>query len=142
MSVEVPLIKVKSDPSCQSKCVISYDRVVSYRGEPPCVLTFQSSELGEHQFSGIDVFECLCNLRRFLEEKGWRILCNGARFDAYPSGMSRDMSGGHKLYIRKIGQHPQRSDLVKIFDKAEPEKIGTIEEQLSYYKQWLESISL
>ncbi|MBW4649009.1 MAG: hypothetical protein KME06_09925 [Kastovskya adunca ATA6-11-RM4] len=142
MSVEVPLIKVGSNPSCQSKCVISYDRVVSYRGEPPCVLTFQNSEFGEQQFSGKDIFECLCNLRRFLEEKDWRILCNGACFDAYPSGMSRDMGGGYKLYIRQMGQHPQRSDLVKIFDKTAPEKIGTVEEQLSYYRQWLESVGL
>ena len=36
-----------------------------------------------------DFFEALCLIRLQLEAENTMILCNGSRYDAYPSGMSR-----------------------------------------------------
>ncbi|MEC4895430.1 MAG: hypothetical protein SAL07_19015 [Oscillatoria sp. PMC 1051.18] len=129
-TLALQLIKFSADKNCLSECTISYRRI------PSCTVNFQNHELGTHQFEGRDIFDCLCQLRVLLEEKGGNILCNGARIDAYPSPMSRDMGAGIKLYRLKLGKRPQRSDLLRIFDKAEPEQIGTVEEQRAYYEKW------
>ncbi|MCT7981394.1 hypothetical protein [Laspinema olomoucense] len=129
-NVNLQIIKSLEGDNQLSECTLFYQNT------RPCIIVFQNAELGNHQFEGKDVFDGFCELRLFLEKKGWNILCNGARVDAYPSSMSRDMGGGMKLYHLQIGKRPQRSDLLRIFDKAEPNKIGTIEEQRLYYERW------
>lgn len=129
-TVNLEIIKLSEGTNHLSECTLSYQNT------QPCMIDFQNSELGEHHFEGRDVFDCLCQLRGFLEKTGWNILCNGARIDAYPSSMSRDMGGGMKLYHLKLGKRPQRSDLLRIFDRAEPNQIGTIEQQRAYHEKW------
>lgn len=129
-TVNLQIIKVSEETNQLSECTLFYQNT------QPSIIDFQNYELGDHHFEGRDIFDCLCQLRAFLEKKGWNILCNGARIDAYPSSMSRDMGGGMKLYHLKLGKRPQRSDLLRIFDNAEPDKIGTIEEQRAYYEKW------
>ena len=107
----------------------------------PCRIKLEHLELGSHNFEGFDIFDAFCNLRIFIEQRNWRILCNGARIDAYPSPMSRNMCGGSKLYCLKMGQPTKRDDLVHIFAEALPERVGTVEQQYNYYKKWLESFS-
>lgn len=130
-TITLQIINYSEDNKRLSECTISYDR--EHR---PYKVYFENSELGSYYFEGRDIFDCLCQLRVLLEEKGWNILCNGSRVDAYPSSMSRDMGGGMKLYQLTLGKLPERSDLIRIFDKAEPEQIGTVEEQRSYYEKW------
>ena len=139
-TVVLTILKLTGKSEKSSECVVSYEKSVSYERASPCYLDFQSSEFGYKQFNGIDLFECFCELRKFLEEEGWNILCNGARVDAYPTTMSRQMGGGLKLYLLKIGEEPKQGDLVKIFDRAELDKIGTVDEQRDYYNKWFESI--
>jgi hypothetical protein len=51
--------------------------------------------------------------------------------------MSRDMGGGRKVYIRRLGSQATLDDLVDIFDYAEPDLVGTVEEQRAHYRNWL-----
>ena len=63
------------------------------------------------EVSGEDVFDCLIEARRILEGKRIQMLCNAARKDVYPSRMSRQMSGGTKAYVMKLGKPAMREDL-------------------------------
>jgi hypothetical protein len=89
-----------------------------------------------------DYFECLIKLREIFEKRKWILLCNGSRYDVFPSGMARDMGKGLKAYKLEMGKPAKIEDLVNIFEEAEIEKIGTIEEQKEYYKKWVESFGL
>jgi hypothetical protein len=88
-----------------------------------------------------DFFEALCLIRLQLEAENIIILCNGSRYDAYPSGMSRQMSNGLALYIHKLGEPSKRQDLVNIFDRADMELISSVSEQKDFYYKWLASLS-
>jgi len=46
-----------------------------------------------------DLFECLIVLRNQIEPLGMRACCNGARRDAWASGMQRDMGRGASVYL-------------------------------------------
>lgn len=79
------------------------------------------------------LFDALCELRRsFIEPTGWQILCNGARVDAWPSGMSMDFSGGMLLTVLTRGQVRSTADLAFIFDPAPATAVGTVEQQQRY----------
>lgn len=117
---------------------ISYDRTTINK---ICVIEFKHWELGYRWFEGKDLFDSFCKLRLVLESQGFRILCNGARIDSYPSPMSRNMCGGAKLYKMTIGQRVERKDLLRIFDKADIESVGTVDEQKAYFKKWRKSLN-
>ncbi len=93
---------------------------------------------GGVKYKGPDLFECLCNLRRDLELRGWQLLCAGARTDAYPSSMSRDMSGGKKLYLLQLRERAREK--VDLFDEAAADKVGTVDQQRRFYEQWIASL--
>lgn len=107
---------------------------------PPWFIRFGSPTLGTKIFEDDDLFECLRDIRRFLEEKGWSIVCNGARGDVYPSPMSRQMGGGRKSYVLRIGMQAHPSSLVDIFDPTTPDKISSVAEQDDFHKRWVESL--
>ena len=78
-----------------------------------------TSELGHFRFVEADFFECLRRFREQVEPTGWRVLVNGARRDAWPSGMARDMAAGLRLYLlRKKPLGPD--DVVDTLDPATP----------------------
>ncbi|MBE9040923.1 hypothetical protein IQ235_09040 [Oscillatoriales cyanobacterium LEGE 11467] len=105
------------------------------------ILEFEHKLLDKQKFQANDFFDCLCDLRLFLEKERYFILCNGARVDCYPSPMARDMGMGLKVYQMKMGQKAQRTtDLLKTFDRAEISQIGTVEEQRTYFEKWLVSL--
>jgi len=88
---------------------------------PPCwELWFGGIESLNRVFAGRDLFEALITLRCALEEAGAQLLCQGARPEVFPTGMSRDMGGGRKAYVTGIGVSPSRPDFVDILDYAEP----------------------
>jgi hypothetical protein len=113
---------------------------LSYSCSPPWRIQLEYDELGNSIFEGEDLFLCLRELRKSLEEKQCRILCNGSRVDAYPSPMSRQMSGGRKVYILRKGQQTSLEDLVDIFASSDANSAGTVEEQQEFYLEWLESL--
>jgi len=87
------------------------------------------------------LFNCLRNLRLTADAAAMRVLCNGARRDAWASGMLRDMTGASKVYITKMGVPATRADLVPIFGPVTPEVVGTVEEQDAYHEAWLRSLN-
>ena len=89
--------------------------------------------------TGEDLFDCLVNLRTELEKDGARILCNGARTDAYPSGMARDMARGRRVYLLRMGARARPEDLVDTFDEAPLDKLGSVPDQREYYLNWIKS---
>ncbi|MFC5888119.1 hypothetical protein ACFQ0M_00315 [Kitasatospora aburaviensis] len=84
---------------------------------------------------GDDIFDALSHIRLQIEPLGYQLLCNGARIDAYPSGLSRDMSGGTVLYVLKLGRAAQQR--VSIFDRAAPASVGTVAAQREFFESWL-----
>ena len=95
---------------------------------------------------GPDLFDALCDLRRQLESTGIRICVSGARTDAYPSGMSRDMGGGRMVYLlhrpgrlRRLLRLPawRPGKLVDLFSSAPCGLVGSVDEQRNYYEKWV-----
>lgn len=115
------------------------DNNVKYAVAPPWVIELSLDELQDTKFEGSDLFDCLCSLRSKLDVLGIKILCNGARIDAYPSPMLQS-SGARKVYITALGRQALRENLVNIFDEALPDKIGTVEQQIDYHNKWIESL--
>lgn len=89
---------------------------------------------------GQDFFTVLQELRKKLERVKIFIGINGARKDFYPSNMARQMSLGQVGYILTIGERA----LIKgrTFDQCiDWSLIGTVEEQETYYNDWLKSLN-
>jgi hypothetical protein len=107
---------------------------------PPVELRVQRHHFGLMMFAGDDVFDALVAMRLRLEQDGYRLLCNAARKDAYPSRMSREMSGGRKVYLFKPGRQALREDLIDVFDPATYDEVGTVVEQRSNYEAWIRSL--
>ena len=101
---------------------------------------FSSALLGTFSVTAGDLFEALSLIRLKMEKHGYFMLCNGARKNAYPSRMSRQVGGGRKLYLFKNGIQARREDLVDIFEPAEYEQVGTVAEQRVAYEAWLRSL--
>jgi len=108
----------------------------------PWRIIFSGLNLQKCEFAGDDLFEALIALRLELERTGAQALCAGSRPDVFPSGMSRDMSGGRKAYVTRLGSPSRTSDLVDIFDYAEPESVSCVEDQKLFHKRWIESLKL
>ena len=82
-------------------------------------------------------FSALLDIRKELEKRNLKILCNGSRLDVYPSGAAL---GSLKAYALKMGKVATRDDLVLIFESTnDMTKIATIDEQKNYYRKWLDS---
>jgi hypothetical protein len=83
----------------------------------------------ERCFDGLDLYECLRAFRRVIEPDGFRVLCQGARPNVCPSGMS-SQAGAWKSYAFTLGQPALTKDLVGTFDPVEDiAVVGTVEEQ-------------
>ena len=126
--------------------------VTAVRGSEtfPCDINFSDAEphwisakisgLFDHEGPCQDVFDGLCDIRKKLWPMGIKLLCVGARMDVYPSGMARQMSGGVVAYRLKMGVPAQRPDVVRIFDAAAADQVGTVEEQADYFRRWSASL--
>lgn len=79
--------------------------------------------------TGPDAFAALEAARLPVEQAGWRVGITGARLDAWPSGMARDMGSGLQVYVLKPGQRPTKDDLVDTFSPADLSLVGTLAEQ-------------
>jgi len=96
--------------------------------------------LGTVTFTDNDLFGALLKLRLQLEQKGYLLLCNAARKDAYPSRMAREMGGGRKIYLLTPGVQARREDLVDIFGAASLDQVGTVAKQHAFYENWIRSL--
>jgi hypothetical protein len=105
----------------------------------PWKLLLVGSEFGGREFSGDDLFEALLKLRKQLEKDGAQLLCVGAQFDIWPSGMARSMAGGRKAYSTRLGE-PAGGQLRDILDFSDAASVGTVAEQETFHKKWVESL--
>lgn len=116
------------------------EHALEYGFDPPWFVELHLNGLPQARFEGGDLFDAVCKVRIQLETLGIRMLCNGSRVDAYPSRMARDMGGAASLYLLTKGEQARIDNLVAIFDEAPVETIGTVEDQRSYYSDWLSSL--
>jgi hypothetical protein len=84
-----------------------------------------------------DAFGALAEVRRRLEAEGWLLAVAGARRDAYPSGMLREM-GGEEVYLLVRGQPADRR--LGTFSDAPPDAVTTVDEQREAYEEWWKSV--
>jgi hypothetical protein len=105
---------------------------------PPWRLMVSGLGFSEREFHGRDLFESLNELRIELEKSGCQLLCAGARVDVFPSGMSRSMGGARKAYVLPFGT--PATELLDIFDNAEPALVGTVVQQQEYHSKWVHSL--
>ncbi|NNE84593.1 MAG: hypothetical protein HKN28_11540 [Alphaproteobacteria bacterium] len=104
-------------------------------------LSLSGDGIGTTEVEADDYFNALLILRTQLEATGHRLLCNGARRNVWPSGMSRSMGGGRKAYVMRMGQPTHGDDLVDIFDYAEPDLIVSVQEQKEFFDKWIDQFS-
>jgi hypothetical protein len=89
---------------------------------------------GERHFDASDYYECLRAFRRVIEPDGFRVLCQGARPNVFPSAMARQMGSALKSYVLTLGQ--PAFDLVETFDPVEDiASVGTVEEQDEFMRR-------
>ncbi len=141
MSEIVPVRVVDADGQVHA-CNLTYEES---QGGYKISLRCSPDERGWSAF-GTGLFEALCDLRSVTDELGLKICVNGARVDAFPSGLSLDMGGGQMLYmlrrrsrIERLLHLPLRRTgrLVDIFGPAPCDAIGSVEQQRHYYERWL-----
>lgn len=89
-------------------------------------------------FRETDLYKTMQTFRVYLESKGGRLLCAGARPDVVPSGMSGDMGGGREAYLVQLGK--QATEFVDIFAYAEPAAVGTVRQQHEFVEAWRASL--
>jgi hypothetical protein len=105
-----------------------------------CRIRLKWSDGRAEETLGNDLFDCLCLLRERLEPDGWLIMCEGARVDVYPSGMSREMGAGRRAYVLRLGEHADRNDLVDIFAATKVAQLASVRDQRAYFEKWIESV--
>ncbi len=105
---------------------------------PPCWIQAFGEDFDGTKFEDRDLFQALIAIRREIEQKGGKLLCQGSRRDVFPSAMSRSMGSGRKAYITRMG-HPSNVR-VDIFEDAEPDEVGTVDEQAEYHEKWFASL--
>ncbi|MGD1895181.1 MAG: hypothetical protein ACFB15_31880 [Cyclobacteriaceae bacterium] len=85
-----------------------------------------------------DAFNALTRIREQTEKLGIKLLIQGTRPNCWPSGMSAQMSNGTKCYLHEMKPKKyENTDLVEIFDSANEDETGTLEEHNAFKEQWL-----
>lgn len=98
-----------------------------------CALDIDSPTFGYRTFESGDLFWALIDFRKVVEPQGWRVLCNGARRDTWPSGMLADSTAGTKVYLlsgpkEKSGSLP----ILDTFGPAPRTEVVTVEDQIRW----------
>jgi hypothetical protein len=92
------------------------------------------------QAVGYDLVDALRGVRKQLERLGWLLAVQGARRDAYASGMIRDMIGGRETYLIQLGRQVSGDHLVDLLSESDVGALATVEEQEDFYRIWRESV--
>jgi hypothetical protein len=125
--LSVPIVRESERVMCALSWQMHIDRTYSISLDGP---------EGPIAGNGSDLFQALQEIRLELEPRGWLIAVQGARKDAYPTGMVRDMIGARRVYILSLGRQAAREHLVDIFAEAAANSLGTVEQQKNYYRDW------
>ncbi len=109
-------------------------------GADECMLRLTFDDR-EYSAAEEDYFAALCIIREQIEDIGMRPKCYGAHVAAYPSGMSRNMGQGLKIYKLTLGQRGRMDDLVHIFDVGDDVVPATVVDQQAYFERWCRSLT-
>lgn len=104
--------------------------ILTIADSPPWNLTLVVKDQ-RYEATGVDLFDALSILRVQLDAAGVRICVEGARADVFPSGMSRQSSGGRRAYRLVAGRTPEREDLVDIFESTQCGEVVSVSDQLA-----------
>jgi hypothetical protein len=103
--------------------------------DPTYTLTLDRPDVSQSA-RGSDLFVALESIRPDMEHGNRMIVVQGARRDAYTSGMLRDMIGARRVYIVQPGRQAEREYLVDIFAGADIADLGTVQKQKEFCKAW------
>jgi len=105
----------------------------------PHLVSLTLTSVGGQTWEGIggDVFDALMSLRSKVEPDRVQLCCNGARRNAWSSGMQRDMGEGYGTYILPDQRSRERPPEVPTLDAAPPSEVVTVAEQRAWHKAWL-----
>ena len=102
------------------------------------LLTITSPDGTNWAADGSDLFKALRALRRILDPLGIRLGVNGARRDAWASGMQCDMGEGRVVYLLIEGR-AGRPKQVSTLAAASLSHVGTVYDQDQNHERWLRS---
>ena len=102
------------------------------------LITITSPDGRSWAAEGPDLFKALRALRRILDPLGIRLGVNGARRDAWASGMQCDMGEGRAVYLLVEGR-PDRPEQVGTLGSTSISHVGTVDEQDQQHDRWLHS---
>jgi len=97
------------------------------------LLTITSPDGQSWTAEGPDLFKALRALRRILDPLGIRVGVNGARSDAWASGMQCDMGEGRVVYLLAEDQ-PGRPAQVSTLGPAVLSHVGTVSDQDQHHE--------
>ncbi len=86
-----------------------------------------------------DFFEALCQIRQHLEVDGLLPFCYGASANVYPEETIIEMSRGLMACKVQMGQIPQKTDLVDIFDEGPDIVPVFVRMHQEFWDAWLAS---
>ncbi|WP_136616307.1 MULTISPECIES: hypothetical protein [Mesorhizobium] len=87
-----------------------------------------------------DFFEALFQIRLRLEVDGLLPFCYGASANVYPENTVMEKSRGLIACKVKMGQLPQKTDLVDIFDDGVDVIPVFVRTQQEFWEEWLASL--
>jgi hypothetical protein len=90
-------------------------------------------------YTAYDLFVCLGMIRADFPET--KFLCKGAKLNVHPSRMSSQMSNGLVAYELELGIPSKEENIVRIFDYEDRDITNDINEQQTYYKNWIISLA-
>ena len=99
-------------------------------------ITLRAPDARQWSGEATDIFECLIELRKQIEPLGLRTCCNGARLDAWASGMQRDMGGGAFVYLLDGVPPKQAPPQVNTLDPAPLDTIASVADQRAWHDEW------
>lgn len=114
-----------------------YDNI---EGDEDCVILEIDVNCKKFRGQSDNSFDALKELRECLEKEKIQIMCNGAGRNVYPSPMQFSMGNTRKAYKTYLGQQARMSDWVDIFDYKEYLEFVSINEQLKFNGEWVDSI--
>jgi hypothetical protein len=124
------LIRVRADASEQQWSL------TTSRRDRDWLITITRPDGTSWAAEGPDLFKALRALRRILDPLGIRLGVNGARRDAWASGMQCDMGEGRVVYLLVEGQ-TGRPEQVSTLGSTSIGHVGTVDDQDQQYGRWL-----
>jgi hypothetical protein len=116
---------------------VTWQLLLTKAEQPRITLSLSDGSAQMWEATGGDIFGALMTLRLEAERDGVQICCNGARRNAWSSGMQRDMGEGVTTYLLRLGEHQERPESVRTLDPAPAADVTTVAEQVEFHERWL-----